>query len=359
MKRLIVCCDGTWQQLSSPCPTNVVKLAQAVMPVAHDGVHQIVYYSEGLGTGDKFDKLTGGAFGWGIDQAIQKAYRFLCLNYVEGDEVYLFGFSRGAYTVRSLAGLIYCSGLLKRHNICSVSSAYELYRDRDTKPSDAAAKQFRSEHGENIPITLLSCWDTVGELGVPDQVPLLPIDNWLNAKYKFHDTQLNRRIQNAFHAVAIDERRKVFDVTRMRISDGATTHLRQVWFPGVHGCVGGGSEANRGLSDATLQWVIDEVKQAGLGLDLDPALVQGGIKPDWTIAFDAKVKSIYQLTGIESRKILDPSDQSAVFDQAFFKSNIHLSTKRRWKSMSEHLYRPENLTEYKQWFDDFVEAVED
>ena len=106
MKRLIVCCDGTWQKLANSCPTNVVKIAQAIKPVASDGTPQIVFYDEGIGTGDEINRITGGAFGWGIDQNIQDAYRFLCLNYEAGDEIYLFGFSRGAYTVRSLAGLL-------------------------------------------------------------------------------------------------------------------------------------------------------------------------------------------------------------------------------------------------------------
>ncbi|MBV8886356.1 MAG: DUF2235 domain-containing protein, partial [Chroococcidiopsidaceae cyanobacterium CP_BM_RX_35] len=107
MKRLVVCCDGTWQALNSPYPTNVVKIAQAVKPITTNNILQTVFYDQGVGTGDEFDKITGGVFGWGIDKVIQDAYRFLSLNYVAGDEIYLFGFSRGAYTVRSLAGLIY------------------------------------------------------------------------------------------------------------------------------------------------------------------------------------------------------------------------------------------------------------
>ncbi len=103
MKRLIVCCDGTWQGLTSPCPTNVVKMAQIIKPTAHDGTPQLIYYQAGLGTEHgALDKFTGGVFGLGIDTAIQDAYRFVCLNYEKGDEIYLFGFSRGAYTVRSL-----------------------------------------------------------------------------------------------------------------------------------------------------------------------------------------------------------------------------------------------------------------
>ncbi len=136
MKRLIVCCDGTWQQLASPYPSNIVKLklAQAVRPIASDKVPQIVFYDEGIGTDS--NKLLGGATGLGIDRNIEDAYRFLSLNYVAGDEIYLFGFSRGAYRVRSLAGMIYCSGLLSRPHVTRAHEAYELYRNRDIKPRD-------------------------------------------------------------------------------------------------------------------------------------------------------------------------------------------------------------------------------
>lgn len=255
------------------------------------------------------------------------------MNYVEGDEIYLFGFSRGAYTVRSLAGFIYCSGLLNRQHIRRIPEAYESYCDRKIHPSDPASKEFRSKYGENVPITVLGCWDTVGELGVPDQVPLLPIDDWINAKYKFHDTQLNRQIQNAFHAVAIDEGRKAFDVTRMQISDNASTKLCQVWFPGVHGCVGGGTENLRGLSDGALQWMMQRTKQ--VGLDFDPTLVELGVEPDYSTLFSSEVDALYKLTGVISRQILDPKDASAKFDQAFFDDSIHLSTKQRWKQSTQ------------------------
>ncbi|MBN8561051.1 MAG: DUF2235 domain-containing protein [Leptolyngbya sp. UWPOB_LEPTO1] len=354
MKRLVVCCDGTWQQLSSDYPTNVVKMAQAVKPIDQNGVSQIVYYSEGLGTGDKFDKLTGGAFGWGIDQAIQKAYRFLCLNYVRGDEIYLFGFSRGAYIVRSLAGLIYCSGLLDRAKIREIPEAYQLYRDRNIKPNDSEAIQFREKNGESVPITLLGCWDTVGELGVPNQIPFLPIDDWMNTQYQFHDTHLNRQIQTAFHAVAIDERRQVFDVTRMQVGENSRTTLHQVWFPGGHGCVGGGSEANRGLSDAALLWMIEMMKSSGLELEVDTTRCENGIEINCTKAFDSGISSIYKLSRQHDRALLDPDDPQAVFNQCFFDNNIHLSVKRRWKQ-SKPPYRPVNLEPYKRWFEVFAE----
>jgi uncharacterized protein (DUF2235 family) len=200
MKRLVVCCDGTWQNLISSYPTNVVKLAQAVKVTSSDDVPQLVFYDEGVGTEDKADKLTGKAFGWGLDKNIQDAYRFLCLNYSQGDEIYLFGFSRGAYTVRSLAGLIYCSGLLSRSKIRRMPQAYMLYRDPELNPDDQEAIDFRQRNGEHPPITLLGCWDTVGSLGVPNLFSFLPIDKWIGEKYKFHDTSLSPIIQNALRS---------------------------------------------------------------------------------------------------------------------------------------------------------------
>lgn len=333
MKRLVVCCDGTWQQLTSSYPTNVVKIAQAVKPFANNRIPQIVFYDEGIGTGNEVDKLTGGVFGWGIDKNIQDAYRFLCLNYSEGDEIYLFGFSRGAYTVRSLAGLIYCSGLLSRTNIRSAPEAYNVYRDRDITPHHPEAQKFRLSYGERVPIKLLGCWDTVGSLGVPDQIPFVPIDEWINAKYKFHDTELSPIIQNARHAVAVDELRKVYNVTPMQRTDHPESSqvLRQVWFSGTHGCVGGGSQEQRGLSDIALQWMMNEVTE--LGLELDPTRVENGICPDHTIDFDNELRGIYKLTGQLLREVTDNFDC------------LHESVKKRWRDQDD--YRPENLLKFK------------
>ena len=205
-KRLIVCCDGTWQQLNSSYPSNVIKLAQAVKPMASDGVAQIVFYHEGIGS-DSF-KFLGGITGLGIERTIQDAYRFLCLNYDSGDEIYLFGFSRGAYTVRSLAGMIYCSGLLDRPHITKASEAYKLYRDRGVKPKDKKAANYRKDYGKDngkrVPITLLGCFDTVGALGIPTLALFRKYREQLHKKYRFHDTTLNKDIENALHAVAMD-----------------------------------------------------------------------------------------------------------------------------------------------------------
>ena len=336
MKRLIVCCDGTWQKLDSEYPTNVVKIAQAIKPVCDDKItQQIIFYDEGVGTGDRLDGIFGGAFGWGIDQNIQDAYRFLSLNYQQGDEIYLYGFSRGAYTVRSLAGLIRCSGLLERNKIRQAGKAYEIYRDNKIKPDDDKAIKFRQKNSNEVRITLLGCWDTVGSLGVPDQIPLLPIDKWINEKYKFHDTILSSIIDNALHAVAIDEIRKVFDVTVMQQNlEYSKQTLKQMWFPGNHGCVGGGSEENSGLSDGALLWMIEESQK--LGIEFDDTKVITGIKPNPKIPFDNEPKGIFKKTGVHLRRV----DENEL--------NLHQSVIDRWSALGEY-YRPKNLAMHQAY----------
>ena len=339
MKRLIVCCDGTWQNLSSDYPTNIVKIAQGIKPLAEDKTPQIVFYDEGVGTGNKADRIIGGVFGKGIDKNIQDAYRFLCLNYEQGDEIYLYGFSRGAYTVRSLVGLIYCSGLLKRNKIRQIPQAYKLYRKR-TKPGDTIipkteeAINFRRDNGESVPIKLLGCWDTVGALGIPDQIPWLPIDEWVNKKYQFHDTSLSPIIQNARHAVAIDEMRKVFDVTVMKKSSkNSKQDLCQVWFPGDHSCVGGGNKEQNGLSDGALNWMINESKS--LGLEFDKSKILDGINPDPIISFNNSLQGIFVFT----RRHLRTVDFN----------NLHPSVIARWSLVDS--YRPKNLAGYQVQLD--------
>jgi uncharacterized protein (DUF2235 family) len=328
MKRLVVCCDGTWNGLSGLYPTNVLKLSQAIDTDGSDNVSQVVFYQEGLGTRWN-DRLIGGAFGLGIDDNISEAYRFLCLNYDPGDEVYCFGFSRGAYTVRSLVGLIYCSGLLGRSNIHKIPEAYKIYRDRDIKPSNPIAEQFRKDHGDRIPITVLGCWDTVGSLGIPDLVPLLPFDQLINRKYQFHDTKLSAIIQRAFHAIAVDERRKSFVVTHMDKSDKNPGQIvREVWFPGNHGCIGGGTAANRGLSDGTLLWMVEQIRAAGLKLAVDMNRVEDGVKIDPLIDYDASL-GIFRLAGVQDRSITGDFE------------TVHQNVRTRWSKRKD--YRPKNL----------------
>ena len=336
MKRLIVCCDGTWNKLDTKCPTNVVRLAQAVKRTASDGVPQIVFYDEGIGVDS--NKIVGGVTGLGIDKNIQDAYRFLSFNYDRGDEIYLFGFSRGAYTVRSLAGMIYCSGLLSRRYITKASEAYELYRNRDIKPKDPIAANYRKDYGKDngkrVPITLLGCFDTVGALGIPLLPAFKKYKELLKKRYKFHDTTLNKSIQNALHAVAIDEIREIFDVTPMKKDPEAQDQkLRQIWFPGEHGCVGGGTEEYSGLSDTALQWMLDSTRNLGLGLEFDPSVIPTGINPNYEIDFKNN-PGFFKLAGIKFREVGDAIEE------------LHESAIKRLENRQD--YRPKNLEKLLQ-----------
>ena len=328
MKHLVVCCDGTWQELESLYPTNVMKIAQAILPVDNDGNSQVVYYDEGVGTENR-NSITGGAFGYGLEKNIVQAYLFLSLNYSPGDKIYLFGFSRGAYTVRSLAGLIYCSGLLTRSKVRLIPRAYELYRDKDIKPSSIEAVNFRQAYGQRVPIEVLGCWDTVGSLGVPDQVPYLPIDNWINDKYQYHDTVINKMVQNAFHAKAIDEHRKVFDISPMTSYKECNHNVVEKWFPGDHSCIGGGDENKAKLSNRPLVWMAQQVEACRCGLQLDLELAEGGIDYDCTIDFENSGDGLFKLFGSHHRTIEDSFDE---LDETVI---------RRWRALE--YYRPKNL----------------
>lgn len=299
-KSLIVCCDGTWQTLNQRQPTNVNLIARCVAPRNAAGEAQIVYYDAGVGTAGGLDRLKGGGFGDGLNENIRAAYRFLCMNYEEGDRIYLVGFSRGAYTVRSLAGLLYCSGLLIRRDAHLDDVAFDLYRDIRVKPRSPKAEYFRSETPSPQPnITGLACFDTVGALGIPDMIPG-PLDNWFNEEHEFHDHELNPKVEKAFHACALDEIRKNFMLTPMqRHKNREEDQVEQVWFPGDHGSIGGGSKLSEGLSHVACQWMIDRLKS--VQLDFDSKIIKAMVHPDPTAPFDNDIRGIYRLGGKAER----------------------------------------------------------
>ncbi len=267
-KRLVICCDGTWNTPEMESPTNVVRLAANVLPRGADGSPQLLYYDEGVGTGGWLDKVVGGAFGEGLDVNVREAYRFVANNYEDGDEIYLFGFSRGAYTVRSVAGMLGYAGVLARDQLTWVAEAYELYREEKSSGGKKAVA-FRQRHGTEVPrIALLGCWDTVGALGIPDKLPGVALDRAFKRRYRWLDDKVGPHVENAVHALAIEERRAEFAPTLMH-SELPTQTVRQVWFAGDHGCVGGGTEHKEPLSRIALEWMIGEVQSLGLGLAID------------------------------------------------------------------------------------------
>ena len=302
MRRLVFCCDGTWNHIESAHPTNVLKLARAIPGVAADGVAQVVFYLEGVGTGrgtgklaQKIDRLGGGMFGWGLLQNVVEAYRNLVFNYQPGDEIYIFGFSRGAHTARSLAGLIRSVGILDRDRIHMLPEAIKRYQNHTASghpdapdncafrwensrgvTTGSAEREWRKLHHPEadvakvvpLKIAYLGVWDTVGAMGVPS---FLWISTLFNRKYAFHDFKLSSSVASARHAIALDERRATFpdapwdnlDELNARQPDDALLPYQQLWFPGDHGSVGGGGDIT-GLSDEALLWVAEGAVARGL-----------------------------------------------------------------------------------------------
>jgi len=258
MKRLIVCSDGTWNTPESDTPTNVIKLTRAISPIGKKKVPQIVFYDWGIGTDKYLDGFVGGAFGDGLDKNIQDGYRFLVHNYSPGDEIYLFGFSRGAYTARSLGGFIRNSGVLKKSEAHRIPKAFDHYRDSTWHPTHKRAKDFRKKHSYEPKIKFIGVWDTVGALGIPGG-----IFKGVRKKYKFHDLGLSSIIQNAFHALAIDERRKDFKASLWSNEPGPGQVVEQVWFAGVHSDVGGGYKEHY-FSDIALDWMVQKAVDCDL-----------------------------------------------------------------------------------------------
>jgi len=288
MKRLIVCCDGTWntrddEENNVPAPTNVVRLYNSLRPCddrAPVHIQQLAYYHTGVGTtGGLLNRIAGGCYGKGLGRNIISAYTWLGAHYLatgdDKDRIFLFGFSRGAYTVRCLADMIGRYGL---PIINCVPSAEDWERSRETYDKGYTAKgggwqmptSWSWRPAGSVRIHFLGVWDTVGALGIPDNLALLNFfDRWTR-KHRFPDLTLGNHVERARHAVALDETRAVFSPSLWLDSNGRpvtdTERIKQLWFPGVHADVGGGYSA-AGLSDNALRWMIDEAAVAGLSFD--------------------------------------------------------------------------------------------
>lgn len=273
MKRIVICFDGTWNKpadetepTDSQVETNVRRFYESVLDANADGVPQLRWYDEGVGT-HWYDHALGGFFGAGLDLNIVEGYKYLAEQYDDGDEVFVLGFSRGAYTARSLVGMIRNCGLVeKRHVGLGVGAAYGIYRTRGDKVDSFTARRFRSMFSRVIGIKFLGVWDTVGALGIP-----LNVLKNLNMKfYEFHDTQLSGIVENAYQAIAIDENRELYAICLWDPKTMPEQTIEQRWFIGSHCNVGGGF-AERDLSDMPLRWMQD--KADALGLELTPVQV--------------------------------------------------------------------------------------
>jgi uncharacterized protein (DUF2235 family) len=304
----------------------------ASISTAGNAMEQLVFYDPGVGTGNILDRWTGGAFGVGLSDNIQDGYQFLLHNYGAGDEIFLFGFSRGAYTARSLAGLIRKCGLLQKRYSHRIVDAYNIYRIREGGADSDRAATFRKRYSNfPIPIKLVGVWDTVGALGLPGGL----FRSTLGRKYKFHDTELSSTIEYAYHALAIDEKRKFFAPTLFHQTtkglDKAQT-LEQVWFPGVHSDVGGGY-ARPELSNEAFYWMKEKAEKVGLAFD-EPCHVPPG-NPDGLM--HESRESVYKAIPTYWRPI--DADEKPGTNQ-----KISLTAIARWIHRKD--FRPDNLVAY-------------
>jgi hypothetical protein len=375
MKRLIICADGTWDtpdiidkdkksaerertRSSNPEgktlytkpvrePTNVVKMARAIKPTAKDKTQQVVYYDTGVGTGlGLYDKLFGGGFGVGLSNNILQCYRFLVHNYEKGDEIFLFGFSRGAFTVRSLAGMLHRCGLLTKDDAYYIPEAYEHYLLEDNDPAFPVFRKGKGFRNRNHPtrqvkIKFIGVWDTVGALGLPFHGPL---SRAVNQKYAFHNVQLSPSVEFAYQALAIDEWRKPFEAT---LWDPAAAPpkgqtIEQRWFAGCHSNVGGGLNADyfpdkKGkkrayrLENYAFQWMVKKAAAKPVGLECDMGYVKYfDARPDCSTR--NSLTGFYKLWGKHLRPIGKTKYGNETVDE---------SVMERMKEDSN--YKPDNL----------------
>ncbi|WP_438728567.1 DUF2235 domain-containing protein [Parasphingorhabdus sp. DH2-15] len=396
MKRLIYCFDGTWNRLVEGEQTNVPRIAQMACNIDNSDpnkpVHQMVYYDEGVGTydfGNAIDWVLNrlaGIFGLGLDQNIQEAYTHLILNFVPGDEIYVFGFSRGAFTARSFVGLIGKVGVLRKNRLFKINDAIKLYRNgsREAASDSPMSLQFRSENSSaaflpsdrkhyirteqsssrDLKIAYMGIWDTVGAMGIPSSFLL---SNILNRKHRFHDTDLSPFVERARHALAADERRVNFAPTLWRNlgklnSDCGEKRYRQRIFPGTHSGVGGGGP-ERGLSDRTLQWIMEGAELAGLTFDKNPDSGFDPICPNPTVSiFTDKGKTSWSIGDFLLGGSLEPrnfenfqmraeaDDERTAAQQEFESCELDETISERWNTdfpaQDKPRYRPESLRSY-------------
>jgi uncharacterized protein (DUF2235 family) len=368
MKRLVVCCDGTWNKPDNENVTNVEKIARTVQsdPSSTGGDYQLVYYISGVGAGSyEADRLLGGAFGFGLFHNVIACYRFLAQNYEPGDEIFIIGFSRGAYTARSVGGMVGRVGLLTKVALVEekLPEAVSLYQ-RKNPPQGAFGEslaEFKHDHCHAAKVDFLGVFDTVGALGVPGFERDAP---------KFHDVQLSDQVVRARQALAIDETRLKFAPTFWEAAgdaaDPATEdpRVKQVWFEGAHSDVGGGYRET-GLSDTSLLWMAREAHAAGLVFD--PALLGTYVNSGSDPICHNPLSAMYKFDNkfLEAKQAVSWQDEESDFSHGLrLLTNKRALSVRVSSSAVNHFqeggYQPANVEAFAtqtNGFDGIVEPV--
>lgn len=288
-KQIVVCMDGTWND--PVARTNVYRLFQ-MLPgderlVEEDGPirsHLVkrgdalaAFYIESIGNGGRTQGLLGGTQGIGLHDCMIDAYLLVSRVYERGDKIWLFGFSRGAWAARCLGAFIARSGLIPVANADGDGAADEAEKVwlnyKEGRGVKRGGRFWR--YNDQTPIRMIGVWDTVGELGVPEFNGLHLVDRDELRYLKFTDRELSPRVEHGRQALAIDEERADFPPTLWDEREG----IKQVWFPGAHGDVGGGYD-NHGLADTALEWMVQEVNDLAAGLHLSPGQLSEALAPD-------------------------------------------------------------------------------
>jgi hypothetical protein len=374
MKRIIVLVDGTWNKEGAGADTNVAKLdsgkkiiTQAfIKAIATGGIVQHVHYHDGVGSdGNLTQRLLGGAIGLGLKKIIKQVYEFVVSDYTAGDEIYIFGFSRGAYAARALAGLIGASGIQRKKNDDVFEIAWAHYRVTPSvreQPQTASSADHKTLENYNSlaerqafydsrAIKCVAVWDTVGSYGIPAGIGLAALARYFTlVTLGFHDTSFGDHIDVGLHAVAVDEHRRPFVPTFWTIAKGHQPrgHVEQTWFAGAHGNVGGGY-AQSGLSDQALIWMIARV-QALTNMEFDVAAVRSNTRANIAEAVVDSTKGwVIDHTFPHYRTILSPvAIQHGYLFNTEDPTEEHINERVHWsviakRASAANQYSPPNL----------------
>jgi len=332
-RKLALLFDGTWNNEGSN--TNVVRMRDAIVSSGADDPKQPLFYDTGVGT-SWHTRFTGAAFGRGLSHNIRQGYGWLANRYQPGDAIYVFGFSRGAYTARSLVGLIRKCGILHSDDEAQVAEAYELYRDKDVAPDDEKAAGFRASRSREARVRFIGVWDTVGALGIP--VSHVPFSR---DYYRWHDTELSKIVDYACHAIAVDENRKDYDVAVWTAIRPENIKVEQRWFVGAHANVGGGYPDDP-LHTRPLRWMQDGAEAAGLIGGEDVRRVAIGVREDGD-RLDLH---------LAQRPHDSDGDLATVRDQDFREHRWHLPVRSRHggsRGFSERRSRRPLMQKFSRW----------
>lgn len=356
-KRLALFLDGTWNEVDSN--TNVWRMKLLCAPTSKDGKTQLTYYEIGV------NGVIGGSTGKGLDANIRKAYEWLVENYNDDDEVFIFGFSRGAYTARSLAGLIANFGILRPGSPIGVGQLFSRYKRTDEETinklielrntgkqeSLTLEERWLVKYSRPAKIKVVGVWDTVGSLGVP----AFAIPGVSRPTFGYLQTGLRLQIEHGYHALAIDEHRKAFaptlwsvrtpkDPNEPRAKARSIENVEQRWFVGAHANVGGGYESDL-LAQAPLRWIMKKASLYGLTFrndvqidgDILAAAVNDSRKEFLNGVYAGVSRSFYRAIGgePEERENGTHTNVNETIDQSVFD---------RWRASPA--YRPQNLLEW-------------